>query len=562
MDTSFESCKLRDEQHYKNLDDENQYFLVLILGDFQDATIIPKDVVPHFKGEIPGEIKLETRNGYTHTIVVAKNQEKHVLTVGWRQFVESYDLQEDDSLIFRYKGNSQFSVMIFDKLGPEKAFSVVLDPFLPQVQDRCNEAHEIGHSQKMEVPPKRRKSRIEYHYANLDDEKKFFLVLMMDNFQHEMIIPEGFVQCFKGEFPREMILETQNRCIYEIGVAKNNEKLVLTVGWGKFVDTFGLEMGDAIVFRYNGNSQFNVIMFDELGCEKASSVFLDPFPPPVQKRCTSATDTVKSYNFHPQPIQMVLPESPPTKRGAIQTQSFSTMKGMPMESPRLQMERDKSCQDNDTVIKDDVPSEEVREVTGSDCIVWKKVRSSFQKEQLKGRYITTHKSRLTSPQKEVVKQKVQSIQPEIPFFVAVMRKCNVVLEFFLVFPKRYAKAYLKEKRHLSLQVMGKEWPVWFRENSCDKRLGNGWKRFVEDNKLKMGDMCLFQLLRDERTMEVHIIPAANDATYRAGLQNGADREAAFRGGAPTHHTDGARDPDTRLLRITKTEAVEDDVCCP
>ena len=96
-----------------------------------------------FKSEIPGEIKLETRNGYSHTIVVAKNQEKHVLTVGWRQFVESYDLQEDDSLIFRYKGNSQFSVMIFDKLGPEKAFSVVLDPFLPQVQDRRNEAHEI-----------------------------------------------------------------------------------------------------------------------------------------------------------------------------------------------------------------------------------------------------------------------------------------------------------------------------------------------------------------------------------------------------------------------------------
>uniref|UniRef100_A0A8R7UMY3 TF-B3 domain-containing protein n=2 Tax=Triticum urartu TaxID=4572 RepID=A0A8R7UMY3_TRIUA len=500
MGTSFESCKLRDEQHYKNLDDEKQYFLVLILGDFQDAMIIPKDVVPYFKGEIPGEIKLETRNGYCHTIVVAKNQEKHVLTVGWRQFVESYDLQEDDSLIFRYKGNSQFSVMIFDKLGPEKALSVVLDPFWPQVQDRCNEAHENGYSQKMEVPRKRRKSRIEYHYANLDDEKKYFLVLMMDNFQHEMIIPKEFVQCFKGEFPGEMILETQNRCSYEIGVAKNNENLVLIVGWDNFVETFGLEMGDAMLFRYNGNSQFNVIIFDESGCEKASS------PPPVQERRTSATDTVKISDFYPQPIQMVLPESPPTKRDAIQTQPFSTVKGMPMESPRLQMERDKSCQDNSTVIKDDVSSEEVREVTGSECIVWKKVRSSFQKEQLKDRYITAHKSRLTSAQKEVVKQKVQSIQPEIPFFVAVMRKCNVVLEFFLVFPKRYAKAYLKEKRHLSLQVMGKEWPVWFRENSCDKRLGNGWKRFVEDNKLKMGDMCLFELLRDERTMEVHIIP--------------------------------------------------------
>ena len=80
-----------------------------------------------------------------------------------------------------------------------------------------------------------------------------------------------------------MILETQKCHNYIIGVAKNNGNLVLTVGWGKFVETFGLHMGDTLVFRYNGNSQFNVIIFDELGCEKASSVFLDPFPPPVQK---------------------------------------------------------------------------------------------------------------------------------------------------------------------------------------------------------------------------------------------------------------------------------------
>ncbi|KAI5016065.1 hypothetical protein ZWY2020_005912, partial [Hordeum vulgare] len=39
MDTSSESCKLQDEQYqyYKNLDDEKKYFLVLMLGDFQDA---------------------------------------------------------------------------------------------------------------------------------------------------------------------------------------------------------------------------------------------------------------------------------------------------------------------------------------------------------------------------------------------------------------------------------------------------------------------------------------------------------------------------------------------
>ena len=97
-----------------------------------------------FKCEIPGEIKLVSRKGYSHAIVVAKNQEKLVFTVGWRQFVGQYDLQMGDSLILKYNGNCQFDVIIFDKLGREKALSVVVDPFLPQVQENPNKAHEIG----------------------------------------------------------------------------------------------------------------------------------------------------------------------------------------------------------------------------------------------------------------------------------------------------------------------------------------------------------------------------------------------------------------------------------
>ena len=110
-----------------------------------------------------------------------------------------------------------------------------------------------------------------------------------------------------------------------------------------------------------------------------------------------------------------------------------------------------------------------------------------------------------------------------------------------------------------LQLQGKKWEVQFRENSCGKRLGSGWKQFVKDNKLKTGDICLFELLSNERTMKVYII-SENVANYRAGLQNDADREAVFRRGA--HHVEGACDPDSRFLRITKTEAMEDDAVAP
>jgi hypothetical protein len=72
-------------------------------------------------------------------------------------------------------------------------------------------------------------------------------------------------------------------------------------------------------------------------------------------------------------------------------------------------------------------------VPGSNYIVKKKSKlSSFQNEQLRDGYITTHTTKLTLVQKEAVKQKVQSIHSEIPIVVAVMRQSSVESRFFLV----------------------------------------------------------------------------------------------------------------------------------
>ena len=180
---------------------------------FYFLQIIPEELLRRFKGDILGEIKLETRKGDIHTIVVAKNQEKRVLTVGWKQFTETYDLYMGDSVILKYNGNSQFNVIIFDKLGREKALSVVLDPFMTQVQNRRRDTHEIRYNasflihgficrtkfhfnwhlhcrsaKNMDAPCGRCKSYLEYHYMNLDDEKKYFSMLMLGDFQHNMVI--------------------------------------------------------------------------------------------------------------------------------------------------------------------------------------------------------------------------------------------------------------------------------------------------------------------------------------------------------------------------------------
>ena len=110
------------------------------------------------------------------------------------------------------------------------------------------------------------------------------------------IIQKEFVQRFKGEIPGEIELETKNKCRYIIQVIKNQEEqLVLAAGWGSFVQKFRLEMGDRIIlFGYNGNSRFSVIILDQLGREKASSV-VDPLPPRALERHTNGAETVSQH---------------------------------------------------------------------------------------------------------------------------------------------------------------------------------------------------------------------------------------------------------------------------
>lgn len=45
-------------------------------------------------------------------------------------------------------------------------------------------------------------------------------------------------------------------------------------GWKEFVDEHYVEENDVLVFKYDGNSCFDVLIFDQSGCEKEASYFV------------------------------------------------------------------------------------------------------------------------------------------------------------------------------------------------------------------------------------------------------------------------------------------------
>ena len=119
------------------------------------------------------------------------------------------------------------------------------------------------------------------------------------------IIPKEFVQRLKGDIPGEIQLETRNRNSHTVRVDKTQEKVIFTEGWAQFVKTFDLQMGDSMMFRFNGNSQFDVIIVDQIGREKACSAVVDDSQNPnVQERRVDATETLNSSRAHSQPMPL------------------------------------------------------------------------------------------------------------------------------------------------------------------------------------------------------------------------------------------------------------------
>uniref|UniRef100_A0ACD6A5G2 Uncharacterized protein n=1 Tax=Avena sativa TaxID=4498 RepID=A0ACD6A5G2_AVESA len=420
-------CERRDELDYCNLDDREKYFLMFMLDGCRSEMTVPDDFLKRFRGEIPREIKLETRNGYSYTVEVAKYPDKLVLREGWGAFVEAYDLQIDDSVVLRYNGNSQFKVIVFDRFGREKASSVVAEnaPLSTYVQERIIGTPETlglsrGHSQlpQMQSPT--------------------------ENVNHSQPVrtqvPTANLRCSERQpQPMQMLSPTAN------------------------------------VDQFVGHSQ------------------------PMQM--TPPTGTLNHSNHNPQPVQMQL--------------------ACELTERQSNLQRDNSGHGNKTVANssgDSLSSTDDIDVCDTP------------------RYMLGWKTHLSEAQKKEVDQKVQPMHFDNPIFVSMMNKCNVTGAFTLTVPKQYVKRYLGDKEQsICLQRLGKRWEVQFGGRPEKRRIIFGWRKFVKGNDVEMGDICIFELLMEQKTctMEVHIIHAKDiDTSSKIG-----------RDGVEERHKDATKEAD-------------------
>lgn len=86
-------------------------------------------------------------------------------------------------------------------------------------------------------------------------------------------ISNTFVKIFKGSISKNIRLEASSGITWHVKLIRSNNTFALRSGWKDFVSDNKIDENDVLVFTYNGNSSFKVLIFDPSGCEKAAPFF-------------------------------------------------------------------------------------------------------------------------------------------------------------------------------------------------------------------------------------------------------------------------------------------------
>ncbi|KAJ3678138.1 hypothetical protein LUZ60_001941 [Juncus effusus] len=299
-----------------------------------------------------------------------------------------------------------------------------------------------------------------------------FYQQMDGSFMHQMSIPTKFTTNSGGHIGKIVKLKGPSGNIWQIGVTKRAAKFVLRVGWKEFILANDIKENDILIFKYNGNSSFEVQIFQN-GCERISSFF-------AKKKGTGCfRGEVYGPNCNIRHHDIITSGSSSDSEG--QTEESPTRD----EKPRRQSKKDAGTSRN-----------------GGD-------RREMLQKQPPFLYLS-HKTHLNTAQNKKALRLAREVTSGNPYFVAVINSCCIRRNAVLSIPKKFSVEYLPtETAEATLHYMGRKWNAMYIYRKERKQIGStGWKSFVKDNNLQEGDVCLFELLKDKNeiiSFRVHLL---------------------------------------------------------
>ncbi|CDP17941.1 unnamed protein product [Coffea canephora] len=269
-------------------------------------------------------------------------------------------------------------------------------------------------------------------------------------------LPKNFVKEYGDEICSSVRLNVPSGGIFRVGIEKDENMLWLRDGWQRFAEHHSLTFGYFLWFKYKGNSEFDVAIFDLTATE-------------IDYQCCSNN----SKKFNPV-AETTVPEP--------EHDAFCSAK----TDDRHPIEISSSSETEEV---------EIRDVTTDSG----NPRSIRRRSRRRGKKISEH---------DVVTRLFKS---DNPYFSLTMKEYNLGRCYIVHVPAEFSSTYLRtDKKSVELQDSdGNKWTVgvivrYGRVISLSK----GWCYFCRDHKLCSGDVCVFEVIKSRPVViKVTIFPA-------------------------------------------------------
>lgn len=332
---------------------------------------------------------------------------------------------------------------------------------------------------------------------------------------HRLKVPSKFVKHLEGQTSGTVTLVCPSGNSWHADLIQHDEGLFIYNGWEAFVRDHFLENGDSLVFRYDGDLHFTVLIFDKSSCEKEAAFNSECCHDP------SRFDKRKDK-----------------KREREITSLFDNLiTGVPKKMRSSQAHYECISKNNEDVAS---ISERCEGAGFMNAKVYKDYVTlacvASQSNILGENSVATLSTEsLSAPEADRIARSFTSCHPN---FTKVMKGFNISGSYTLNIPSQFSTTHLpKCKVKIVLRnVKGESWTV----NSVPSTkaqtshtLCGGWLAFVRGNNINMGDVCIFELVQKCEfrvqilRVRIEALEYQNGNPYK-GSSNGASRKVSGR----------------------------------
>ncbi|KAK1369119.1 hypothetical protein POM88_035211 [Heracleum sosnowskyi] len=251
------------------------------------------------------------------------------------------------------------------------------------------------------------------------------------------MIPRKFMTAYGDDLVDFIFLEAPAGSIWQVKLERSNSEVWLQNGWPDFAAHYSICSGHLLVFRYEGNSHFHVIILDKSATE-------------VEYPLSATSQSENTYlgtGFGKR--------KEVTNDGIGRKEDFINYVAL-------------SAQYTETV---------------SACA---KASHQVNKKTVQVTTDAKHDRALES---------ATAFQSTNPFFEIKMSPSYVSGRSLSV-PRKFFTTYITQNHcNVILQLsQGKTWPLNCRISRRAAKLSSGWNLFAQENSLVVGDVCVFELI--------------------------------------------------------------------